>query len=323
MNKATLTKPILDPVTQRFLDMINTQGGRPIYELSPAEARRVLLKIQETPTNLLPADLEDHTIPVGPKGEVRIRIARPKGNTAKLPAVMHFHGGGWILGDQNTHDRLIREIANKVQAAVIFVDYDPSPEVQFPVAIEEAYAATCYISENGNSFNLDTSKLAVVGDSVGGNMVAAVTMMAKERGGPRIDYQVLFYPVTAADFNTESYKALANGYWLSRESMKWFWNAYLPNESSRKQPLASPLTASVEQLRGLPPALIITGEYDLLRDEGEAYAHKLMQAGVPTTAIRFLGAIHDFVMLNALAETPATRGAIELASIKLCQALTR
>lgn len=320
MDRLTLTKPLLDPTTQAFLDDMKAQGGLPIYELSPADARNLLLKVQDVAVTKLPADIEDRTISVGPKGEVKLRIVRPQGKSSKLPVVMHFHGGGWILGDTSSHDRLVREIANGAQAAVIFVDYDRSPEAQYPTAIEEAYAATKYVAENSSDFNVDASKLAIVGDSVGGNMAAAVTLLAKERGGPKISFQVLFYPVTAANFQTESYKQFADGYWLSMNAMKWFWDAYAPDENARKQPTVSPLLASVEQLKGLPPALVIVGECDVLRDEGEAYAKKLMEAGVKTTAVRVLGIIHDFVMLNALANTPATRDAIELANDKLRQA---
>lgn len=319
MNEFSEKKHIIEPITQKFLDAINSLGGSPIYELSTTEARNVLWKVQDINAPTLPADIKDYTIPVGPKGETKIRIIRPINNESKLPVIMYFHGGGWILGDKNIFDRLVREIANGAQAAVVFVDFDRSPESQYPIAIEEAYAATKYISENGNDFNVNPSKLVVMGDSVGGNMATVVAMLAKERGGVNIDYQVLFYPVTDADFETESYKEFANGYWLSTEAMKWFWNAYLPNENERKKHTVCPLQASIEQLKGLPPALVITNECDVLRDEGEAYAHKLIEAGVETTSIRLLGTIHDCVMLNALAETPATRAAIELANIKLSQ----
>jgi acetyl esterase len=227
---------------------------------------------------------------------------------------VYFHGGGWVLGGKDTHDRLVREIANGANAAVVFVNFTPSPEAKYPIPIEEAYAATKYIAENGKNFNLDTSRLAVVGDSVGGNMAAAVILMAKERAGPRIDYQVLFYPVTDANFDTPSYQQFAKDIWLTREAMKWFWNNYLPDKEMRKQPTASPLQASIDQLKGQPPALIITDENDVLRDEGEAYAHKLIQAGVDVTAVRYMGTIHDFVMLNTLAGTPATCSAIGLAN---------
>lgn len=312
-----MKKIVVEPIMQQFLENIKAQGGPPIYELSPTDARNVLLKIQEIPITKLPADIEDITIPVGPKGEIHIRIVRPKDNKSPLPAVMYFHGGGWILGDKNTHDRLIREIANGAQAAVILADFSRSPEAQYPTAIEEAYAATKYISENSTALNIDSSKLVVAGDSVGGNMAAVLTILAKERGGPKIDYQILFYPVTAADFETESYKEFANGYWLSKEAMKWFWNAYSPDENERKKYTVSPLLASIDQLKGLPPALVITNEYDVLRDEGEAYAHKLMEAGVSTTAVRLLGTIHDCLLLNAITHAPAVREAIELTTGKL------
>lgn len=320
MNEFLSQKHIIELTTQQFLNTINSSGGSPIYELSPEDARKVLTKVQDVNVTKLPADIEDHTIATGPRDRINIRIIRPKNNESKLPVVMYFHGGGWILGDKNIYDRLVREISNGTQAAVVFVDFDRAPEAQYPIAIEEAYAATKYISENGNSLNLNSSKLAVMGDSVGGNMATVVTLLAKERRGPKIDYQVLFYPVTDANFETESYNEFASGYWLSKEAMKWFWDAYLPDESLRKQYSASPFQASFEQLSDLPPALVITNECDVLRDEGEAYAHKLIKAGVNTTSIRLLGTIHDCVMLNALTNTPSVRVAINLANIKLYQA---
>lgn len=308
---------VLEPATRAFIEKVNKQGGTPIYQLSPKDARKVLSDLQADQVAKLSADIDDLDIPVGPEGRVSIRIIRPKGNKEALPVVMYFHGGGWVLGDKNTHDRLVQDIANGANAAVVFVNFTPSPEAKYPTPIEEAYAATKYVSENGEKLNLDSSRLAVAGDSVGGNMAAAVLLLAKERGGPKIDYQVLFYPVTDANFDTQSYQQYATGIWLTREAMKWFWNNYLPDEEARKQPTASPLQASLDQLRGQPPALIITDENDVLRDEGEAYAHKLIKAGVNVTAVRYLGTIHDFVMLNALAGTPATCSAIGLASENL------
>ncbi len=308
---------LLEPATRAFIEKVNKQGGTPIYQLSPKDARKVLSDLQADQVAKLSADIDDLDIPVGPEGRGSIRIIRPKGNKEALPVVMYFHGGGWVLGDKNTHDRLVRDIANGANAAVVFVNFTPSPEAKYPTPIEEAYAATKYVSENGEKLNLDSSRLAVAGDSVGGNMAAAVLLLAKERGGPKIDYQVLFYPVTDANFDTQSYQQYATGIWLTREAMKWFWNNYLPDEEARKQPTASPLQASLDQLRGQPPALIITDENDVLRDEGEAYAHKLIKAGVNVTAVRYLGTIHDFVMLNALAGTPATCSAIGLASENL------
>ncbi|WP_027369115.1 alpha/beta hydrolase [Desulfocurvibacter africanus] len=319
-NQDLIGQPVLEPRTKAFLDALAAQGGPQIYELSVADARKVLSDAQAGDVAKLPADIEDRRISTGPQGEVAIRIVRPQGSTGALPVVMYFHGGGWVLGDKNTHDRLIREIANGAHAAVVFVEYTPSPEARYPVAIEEAYAATKWIAENGRTLNLDTSRLAVVGDSVGGNMAAAVTLLAKERGGPSIDFQVLFYPVTDADFDTPSYQQFASGHFLTREGMKWFWNHYAPDMDAREEPTASPLKASIDQLRGLPPALIINGECDVLRDEGESYARKLIQAGVPVTATRYLGTIHDFVMLNAITDTPAPRAAIALANDMLREA---
>lgn len=314
---------LLEPTTRAFLEKINKQDGTPIYELSPKDARNVLSGLQGAEVAKLPADIEDLNIPVGPEGQVSIRIIRPKGNREILPVVMYFHGGGWVLGGKDTHDRLVREIANGANAAVVFVNFTPSPEAKYPIPIEEAYAATKYIAENGKNYSLDTSRFAVAGDSVGGNMAAAVILLAKERGGPRIDYQVLFYPVTDANFDTKSYQQYATDIWLTREAMKWFWDNYLPDEETRRQPTASPLQAPIDQLKGQPPALVITDENDVLRDEGEAYAHKLIQAGVTVTAVRYLGTIHDFVMLNELANTPATRSAINLANDNLRKAFAR
>ncbi|MBB3390250.1 acetyl esterase [Rhizobium sp. BK275] len=311
--------PVLEPTTQKFIDSLT--GSKPIYTFSPDEARDILAGAQKGDVKKLAAQEEDKVIKVGPTGSVKLRIVRPEGAKGTLPVVMYFHGGGWVLGDADTHDRLVREIANGAKAAVVFVDYDRSPEARYPIAIEQAYAATKYVSDHAKEFHVDASRLAVAGDSVGGNMAAVVTLLAKERGGPDIDQQVLFYPVTDANFDTGSYNQFANGPWLTKEAMKWFWNAYLPDEAKRKEPTASPLQASLEQLNGLPPALIITDENDVLRDEGEAYGRKLTQAGVKVTSIRFNGTIHDFVLLNAIAETPAVRGAISVANDTLRAAL--
>ncbi len=312
--RSTARHPTVEPATQAFLDALAAKGGPPLHTLSVADARGALSGAQAGPIATLPVDIEDRTIPVGPQGRVAIRIVRPKRRRGTLPAVMYFHGGGWVLGDAKTHDRLIREIAHGAEAAVVFVDYSRAPEARYPIAIEEAYAATVWVAEHGKAIGVDPSRVAVAGDSVGSNMAAAVTLLAKERGSPKIMFQVLFYPVTDADFDTGSYAQFATGYFLTREAMKWFWNHYAPQSAVRAQPTASPLRASVDQLRGLPPALVITGECDVLRDEGEAYAHKLIEAGVPVTATRYLGTIHDFVMLNAITDTPAPRAAIAQAT---------
>jgi acetyl esterase len=215
----------------------------------------------------------------------------------------------------------VRDLVNQTKAAFVFVNYTPSPEAKFPVPIEQAYAATKYIADHGEEFGLDGSRLAVAGDSVGGNMTAAVTLLAKQNGGPKIQYQVLFYPVTDANFDKGSYEQFANGPWLTKAAVEWSWNAYAPNPEDRDKATASPLRATREQLKGLPPALIITDENDVLRDQGEAYAKKLIQSGVEVTAVRYLATFHDFVMLNGLADTPAARSAIQLAAEKLAHAL--
>jgi acetyl esterase len=313
------TKPTLELHTQQFIDGLS--GSPPIYTLSPADARSVLAQAQSIPVGKPGANIEDTVFPVGPTGSVPIRIVRPNGGAGTLPVVVYVHGGGWVLGDRNTHDRVVREIAVGAGAVVVFVDYDRSPEARYPVAIEQAYAAACYVVDHGADLRIDPSRLAVVGDSVGGNMAAALTLMARERRGPKIAFQVLFYPVTDADFDTASYTRFAEGPWLTRRAMQWFWDAYLPDLAARKQPAATPLNASLHELAGLPEALIIVDENDVLRDEGEAYARRLSDAGVRVTSVRYNGTIHDFVMLNALADTPATRGAIAQAIGALKMAL--
>lgn len=310
--------------TRAFLESLQQNPGPPLYKLSPQEARAVLSGLQAGRIEKLPADIENCIIPGGSNGEISVQIIRPPSSNKKtLPVVMYFHGGGWVLGGPDTHDRLVRELANGIDAAIVFVNYTPSPEAKYPVPIEQAYAATKWVAENGHTINVDSSRLAVVGDSVGGNMAAAVTLLAKERGrGPKINFQVLFYPVTDANFDTPSYNAYQDGYFLTREAMKWFWDNYTSEQTNRNEPTVSPLQASIEQLKGLPPALIINGEFDVLRDEGEAYAHKLIEAGVPVTGVRYHGTIHDFVMLNPITNTPAPRGAIGQASHVLKKVLS-
>lgn len=226
------------------------------------------------------------------------------------------------MGDTTTHDRLVRELAVGANAAVVFVDYDRSPENRYPVAIEEDYAVTKYVAEHADEFKIDASRLVIGGDSVGGNMTAVVSLLAKERKGPAIKAQLLFYPVTDASMASGSYSEFANGPWLTKPAMAWFWNAYLPNVAARRDIHVSPVNATTEQLRGLPEALVITDD-DVLRDEGEAYARKLTQAGVPVVATRYNGTIHDFVMLNALSQTPAARRAISQATGFLRSAFTK
>lgn len=298
--------------------------GEPIYTLTPEKARAVLSGLQANlPVQKLTADIENRTIPRHDSKEITITIVRPqKGKNEILPVVVYFHGGGWVLGGFDTHERLVREISNKANVVVVFVNYTLSPEAKYPTAIEQAYSATKWVAENGQIINVDSSRLAIAGDSVGGNMAAVVALLAKDRGGPAIKFQLLFYPVTDANFDTESYLKYKENYWLTREAMKWFWNNYVTDQTDLKDPKVSPLQASIEQLKGLPPALVINGEQDVLRDEGEAYALKLLQADVPVTAVRYHGTIHDFVMLNPITEDTAPRAAIEQASHMLNEVLS-
>ncbi|WP_055522984.1 alpha/beta hydrolase, partial [Streptomyces ossamyceticus] len=246
---------------------------------------------------------------------------KPAGAEGPLPVILYIHGAGWVFGNAHTHDRLVRELAVGAGAAVVFPEYDLSPEARYPVAIEQNYAVAQWVVEQGASKELDGTRLAVAGDSVGGNMTAALTLMAKERGDVPLVQQVLFYPVTDANFDTGSYRQFAEGYFLRRDGMRWFWDQYTTDEAERARITASPLRATTEQLTGLPPALVITGEADVLRDEGEAYASRLREAGVPVTAVRFQGIIHDFVMLDALRGTHAAEAAITLATGTLRTAL--
>jgi acetyl esterase/lipase len=239
-----------------------------------------------------------------------MRIVKPQGATGMLPVVVYMHGGGWILGNAGTHDRLVRELAVGARAAIAFVEYPNSPEARYPTAIEQGYAAAQWITANGASKGLDASRMAVAGESVGGNMTAALALMAKERGDVRFIQQSMYYPVTDAAMNTASYEEFASGFYLSRTEMEWFWDAYTTSPQERAEITASPNRASAEQVAGLPPAYLCVDEADVLRDEGEAYAAKLRSAGVPVTTVRYDGTIHDFMLLNALSDTRATRAAI-------------
>ena len=309
MMKTIASPSPLEPTTSAFVEGL--PDGPPIYTLSPADARGVLSAVQQSVPAALPGTLsEDRTLPVGPAGKTDIRVVRPAGAAGTLPAIVYIHGGGWVLGDKQTHDRLVRELAVGAGAVLIFVDYDRAPESQYPNAIEQAYAVARHVADHAEVFDADPARIAVAGDSVGGNMTAAVTLMARERGGPDFVAQLLFYPVTDASMASASYKQFADGPWLTAKAMAWYWDQYLPGTARRGEIFASPVNASAEQLAGLPPALLIVDENDVLRDEGEAYGRQLAAAGVPVTTVRYNGTIHDFMMLNPIAETPAARGAV-------------
>ncbi|WP_313627661.1 alpha/beta hydrolase [Kosakonia sp.] len=299
----------------KFLSALNSSGGKPIEQLSPHDARQVLIGAQQG-AKLPPADVSEKTITVNGQ-PLKLTIVKPQGATGTLPVFMFFHGGGWVLGDYPTHERLVRDLVTESGAAAVFVNYTPSPEAHFPVAINQAYEATRWVAEHGKEIGVDGSRLALAGNSVGGNMVAAVALQAKEHHTPAIRYQVMFWPVTDARFETGSYNQFSSGYFLSKNMMKWFWDNYTTKESDRRNILASPLEASSAQLKGLPPTLIQTAELDVLRDEGEAFGRKLDAAGVPVTVTRYNGMIHDYGLLNALSEEPTVRTALSQAAYEL------
>jgi len=298
---------VLEPAAQQVADAFSKPPF--LYEMAPADARKILEDAQSAPVSKPPVDEEWITVPAQ-AGDVRVRIIRPRGAAGLLPVIVYMHGGGWILGNAGTHDRLVRELAVGARAALAFVEYPNSPEARYPTAIEQGYATAQWITRNGAANGLDATRMAVAGESVGGNMTAALALMAKERGDVTFVQQSMYYPVTDAAMNTASYEQFATGYYLSRKEMEWFWNAYTSDPAQRAEITASPNRASTQQVTGLPPAYLCVDEADVLRDEGEAYAAKFRSAGVSVTTVRYDGTIHDFMLFNALSQTRATRAAI-------------
>lgn len=285
-----------------------------IFQLPPWKGRQVLEEAQSTPVCMYPADISKITVNTGKWGEIPVYIVCPEHISSPVNVIFYIHGAGWVFGSFHTHEKLVRELAARTNSILVFPEYSRSPEARYPVAIEQCYYVLCrlpmFLEEEG--IQMDPCTLTVAGDSVGGNMAIAMTFMAKERGGPYIQKQLLYYPVTNACFCSNFYRQFAKGYYLYREGMMWFWDQYTRSACDRNEITASPLRADMEQLRGLPEAMILNGEADVLRDEGEAYARKLREAGVDVTAVRFQGMIHDFVMLNALDQTKACRAAMDL-----------
>ena len=311
----------VEHTTQTFLDVLNAGTGKPLEQLAPKDARAVLSGAQAGVKLTLPkADVSQKTIQVDGQ-PLDLTIVRPAGVKGTLPVFMFFHGGGWVLGDYPTHERLVRDLVVGSGAVAVFVNYTPSPEAHYPVAINQAYGATKWVAEHGKEINVDGKRLAVAGNSVGGNMAAVVSLMAKDKGTPAIKFQLLLWPVTDANFNTSSYNQYAEGHFLTKNMMKWFWDNYTTDAHQRAEIYASPLRATTDQLKGLPPALIQTADADVLRDEGEAYGRKLDQAGVPVTAVRYNSMIHDYGLLNVVSQVPAVRSALLQASDELKQHL--
>ncbi len=312
----------LDPMVQSFVEELSKNDGKPLYELTPRQAREVLINVQKDKPKVPAVDTVETTVPLAGSKTMRVLIVRPLQNTEPLPVIFYIHGGGWVMGNEETHKRLIYELSTQVNAAVIFPIYEPSPESQYPKTTENLFTTLQYMAAHGAEYNLDTSRLAVAGDSVGGNMATVMALMAKAAGNqPEILFQLLLYPVTNAVFETDSYHQFANGPWLTKKAMRWFWDQYAADKEKRKEIYASPLLASKAELANLPPALIITGENDVLRDEGEAYARKLNEAGVKTAGVRINGTIHDFLMLNALTDTAPSQTGLMIAVSALKKAL--
>ncbi len=313
-----MSTPVLEPAAQAFADA--AAQPPPLYERGVEGARQLLDDVQSAP--IAKPDVDETWITVtAPVGDVKVRVLKPLGATGTLPVVLYVHGGGWILGNAGTHDRLVRELCVGTGAAIVFVEYDRSPEARYPVALEQAYATARWITTEGASMGLDPSRLAVAGDSVGGNMAAVLAILAKERGDVTFVHQSLYYPVTDAGQDTASYAEFADGPHLTAKAMAWFWDAYQPDVDKRSAITMSPLRAELDDLAGLPETFLIVDENDVLRDEGEAYARKLTAAGVRTTSARYNGTLHDFLMLDPVRETAARTAALEQATHVIRKAL--
>jgi acetyl esterase/lipase len=309
--------PRLDSGTKAFLKLLNTGDGAPVESLSKEDARNVLVGAQASVKVDLSGIEESEKTITADGHTVKLNIVRPAGATGTLPVFIFIHGGGWILGDYPTHKRMVRDLVVLSGAAAVFVNYTPSPEARYPQAINEIYAATKWVAENGSEINVDGKRLAVVGNSVGGNMTAATTLMAKAKGGPDIKLQIMMWPVTDYNPERESWKQFGEDRFLTASLMKWMFDQYTTDAAQRKEIFHSPLQATADQLKGLPPALIQVAENDILRDEGEAYGRKLDEAGVKATTIRYNGMIHDFGLLNGLAELPTVRSLFVHAAAEL------
>lgn len=302
---------------REFLKVLNSAGGPPLETLSPVGARKVLVDAQASAKVDLSGITESEKKIVADGYEIKLNIVRPKGVKGILPVFIFIHGGGWVLGDYPTHKRMVRDLVVLTGYAGVFINYTPAPDAHYPQQINEIYAATKWVAENGNEIEVDGKRLAVVGNSVGGNMTAVTALLAKAKGGPEIKVHIMMWPVTNTDFETESYKQFGADRFLTKPLMQWFFDQYSKDPKQREEMYYSPLQASIEQLKGLPPALIQVAENDILRDEGETYGRKLDEAGVKVTTVRYDGMIHDFGLLNALAELQPVRSLFVQAAAEL------
>jgi acetyl esterase len=303
---------MLLPEYRAYVEWLRAQGWQPLDRLSVPDARARMLETHQGDESAYAVSVERHEI-----ADFSVHVVKPLSVLGPLPAVVYYHGGGWVMGDFDTHGRMVREIAVQSGAAVVFVEYVRSPEVRYPVPLEQCYRAVTWIVEQGNAVGLDAARIAVAGDSAGGNLAAAVALLTARHGGPKIALQALLYPILDCDFTTASYRDFESGLNLNAAGMRWFWNHYAPDEAARLDPLASPSRASLDELKNMPRALVITAECDVLRDEGEAFARKLAAAGVAVTAVRFSGVLHAFMVLNQLARERQAKSAMRLLAAEL------
>ncbi len=304
--------------------IIKTEGEAktPLYKMSPDEARKFLNDFQALTHKNTDAEIIDTEVITTEAGNVPIRFIRPQNKpNEKLPLIIYAHGGGWIMGDENTHDELVRKLANNTNCCIAFIKYIHSPLAGFPVAFNQVYAAMNYLYNNPEQYNIDSSKIILAGDSAGANMAAACAIKAKNESGPNILMQILLYPALNPKMDTKSYSKFKDGPWLTKKAMEWFWNAYLQDKKHYENYYAAPCEAELKDLKGVAPALIITAENDVLRNEGEKYARQLDKAGVDVSCIRILGTCHDFMMLNALADTGPTKMAFDIVFAVINKAL--
>ena len=304
------TDPRIDPQVRAFLARIN-KDSRPFWELPQPKPQEILTALQsQTDVDMTGVTTSERTIDQDGR-KVKLYVMKPARMSSNPGVLLFIHGGVWLVGNFANHQRLLRDLVLGSGQLGVFVEYTPLPQAKFPTQLEECYAALKWVGEHAQELGADGSRIAIAGNSVGGNMAAALSLMSKDRSGPKISYQVLLIPATDASVDTGSYQAYGTGRFLTRAFMKYGWDLYAPDAKTRDNPYVSPLRAGMSELRGLPPALVITAENDPLRDEGEAYARKLKEAGVRVDAVRYNGTIHDFVALNALRQVPSTVAAIE------------
>ena len=316
------TDPRINPQVRVLLEELNKDTS-PFWELPQPKPQEILTGLQnETPVDMSGVTTVKKTITQDGR-TVKLYIMTPMRAAANPGVLLFIHGGVWIVGNFQNHQRLLRDLVVGSGQIGVFVEYTPLPEAKYPTQLDECYTTLKWVSAHAAEFGADGTRIAVAGNSVGGNMTAALALMSKDKNGPKIAYQVLLIPATDASVDTESYHEFGTGRFLARAFMKYGWDLYAPDEKTRNSPYVSPLRAGQDELKGLPPALVITAENDPLRDEGEAYARKLMDAGVPVTATRYDGMIHDFVLLNAIRDTPPVKAALQQANDGIREALSR